>query len=1155
MQIAKLQIDRFGAWTDLALGPLSSGVNVYWGQETAHRAALVEFIRSVLFGFNDQVRAEYLTPGSRDAGGSLALNVPAGLQIVHRHDAGDRYGRLIVEGEHGPLLGSQRLESLTGGIPQSVFDRIFTIDFHQRSGIEALIDAAAEQGFPVIGGHGDETRLEPLRQRLAEQRRLLADLTAGDLSLNGLLERRRRLRMDIEALQAAAQQHADRDGQQRRKLQAELVELEQQLDELHAELQRLDAEIETRGEERQRRAAEVQQMLFERQQGVIQRRQQLAEADKQLERWRQVLSDVEIRRERLQADQETGGFRDDGPADPRHPLRQLEEQVEHLHATMLQLDPGNDPNACVCRQLRSQLTPTLHAMREGIYHLCNQLNLWEASARRTESGSELGQMRRCEAELRQAIQALSLRRQQLLAELSSMAPQGHTLRAAHAELCRCADHPSDLDWAVSTDPQQPGLDEELLSVLDAELDRLQQRRRNVLADIDEVEHELNELRQRLERGPAADESDPLRQRLEAKQAELQRIERQICDGEKRRDVHASIAEMESEIRALEAATQPSEILREASTLLRQASCDELQQIAVTPERIVRVQHRSGARLSLADLKPGQRDQVHLSLDLAIVAAFGRRGTHLPLILHDPLLRQDGPHAEAVVSALNDFAARGHQILLLLGSAPAAQLFRARGTSVRQLPNPREILLPAVAPAAVDLSEQKRQEINRQLNAIAEEANRAAAAVSYPAFSAEEFPGELTDRVRGARLAEPEPADSQNASEYFLLESSPIHEAPSIDAATAERFRKIGVLYVRDLLRIDIEDAAQRLRHTGITAAMIRSWRAEALLVCRVARLRPYDARILVACGIESPKQLARLDADELRRRVESFSATSTGQVLLRAGNRYELSRLTNWIQSARSSDPPRYGDNGQDRSTSARAERPYRERSAEQQAHDRGERRRRELESGDRRPSRRSRDRSSVPGLTREHHQTPQDGQSSPRGERNGRARVREADTRQDRDAVVLKLDREGDSLRFYLNTADPIENAPSIGPRTAERLQRIGIRTVADFLRADPEATAERLRNRHIKSDTIRQWQKQTILVCRVPQLRGHDAQILVACGILDPEKLAAIEPAALWQRVEPFAETNEGKRIIRSGKAPDLEEVRGWIACAAQARPLRAA
>jgi uncharacterized protein YhaN len=92
VQIAKLQIDRFGAWTDLVLGPLSSGVNVYWGQETTHRAALIDFVRSVLYGFDDAVRGAYLTPEPREAGGTLALNVPAGLLIVHRHDSGDHPG-------------------------------------------------------------------------------------------------------------------------------------------------------------------------------------------------------------------------------------------------------------------------------------------------------------------------------------------------------------------------------------------------------------------------------------------------------------------------------------------------------------------------------------------------------------------------------------------------------------------------------------------------------------------------------------------------------------------------------------------------------------------------------------------------------------------------------------------------------------------------------------------------------------------------------------------------------------------------------------------------------------------------------------------------------------------------------------------------------
>ena len=156
---------------------------------------------------------------------------------------------------------------------------------------------------------------------------------------------------------------------------------------------------------------------------------------------------------------------------------------------------------------------------------------------------------------------------------------------------------------------------------------------------------------------------------------------------------------------------------------------------------------------------------------------------------------------------------------------------------------------------------------------------------------------------------------------------------------------------------------------------------------------------------------------------------------------------------------------------------------------------------------------------------------------------------------VVLKMDQEDHSLRFYLEMNDSIERAPSIGPKTAERFEAIGIKTVADFLSANPELTARRLKRRRIKAETVREWQRQTTLAVRIPWLRGHDAQILVACGVLDPERLGGMDAAALWSIIQPFSDTSEGKRIIRNGKAPDRAEVEDWICWAQRARQLRAA
>lgn len=142
---------------------------------------------------------------------------------------------------------------------------------------------------------------------------------------------------------------------------------------------------------------------------------------------------------------------------------------------------------------------------------------------------------------------------------------------------------------------------------------------------------------------------------------------------------------------------------------------------------------------------------------------------------------------------------------------------------------------------------------------------------------------------------------------------------------------------------------------------------------------------------------------------------------------------------------------------------------------------------------------------------------------------------------------------KFYLTPDAPVEDAPSIGSKTAKRLESLGIHTVNDLLECDPVLTSKKLNSSFLKPETIAKWQQQAVFVCRVPNLRGHDAQMIVGCGIDDVEALVRQQPKELLEDVERFLTTSEGEKVLRGGTPPDLEEVTDWITWARQARPLQ--
>ncbi|MEZ6134173.1 MAG: DUF4332 domain-containing protein [Pirellulaceae bacterium] len=132
------------------------------------------------------------------------------------------------------------------------------------------------------------------------------------------------------------------------------------------------------------------------------------------------------------------------------------------------------------------------------------------------------------------------------------------------------------------------------------------------------------------------------------------------------------------------------------------------------------------------------------------------------------------------------------------------------------------------------------------------------------------------------------------------------------------------------------------------------------------------------------------------------------------------------------------------------------------------------------------------------------------------------------------------------LNLSSDLVDAPSIGPKTAKRFQKIGIQTIGQFLAADPVTMVAKLETRWITRQLLEEWQAQARLVCEVQALCGYKAQLLVAAGCYSTAHLASSSLAALSVRIEEISDSSEGKRILRSSPTPGIDQVAEWITCA---------
>jgi predicted flap endonuclease-1-like 5' DNA nuclease len=285
-----------------------------------------------------------------------------------------------------------------------------------------------------------------------------------------------------------------------------------------------------------------------------------------------------------------------------------------------------------------------------------------------------------------------------------------------------------------------------------------------------------------------------------------------------------------------------------------------------------VVNRAGEAVAIDGLSPAERDQVYMSLCLALVTACGRHGVRLPLVLDEPFLRLDHRATGALAAAIADFGRRGHQVILFTGQREAATRFVSLGAArhhmadlqrraaepAMALHNPEQ---PAGSKTQADLSP-KRKAIRRVV------------------------------KQHGGKV-------TQDGTRRFYLEpiTNVVH-APSIGPKTAKRLANSGIHTVADLLAADPVETARKLAVKNLTPEAVRSWQRQAQLVCQIPQLRQHDAQILVGSGFTRAEQIAEMQPQDLLARVTAYCATPPAERILGENAPPDLALVTKWISRA-----------------------------------------------------------------------------------------------------------------------------------------------------------------------------------------------------------------------------------------------------------------
>ena len=1181
MQFQHVQIDGFGTLADLQIADLSSGLNVYYGANGSGKTTILHFLRGVFCGFDEARRLNLLPPlKGGSSGGSLALADGHSRFTVVRRGRADHPDALAIQVRQGSADEAGSLRARIEQLDRDLVHLLYFVGSYEAHSISGLVHLALRDGIDLSTTRSDASWISSLTHAFEARRRTLWDGPNTPRFIGQLQTAHDHAAFQANQSELHQQSRQEAVVEELQRTRMHLQRLEGEYAWLTAEVQPVESDLtecQTRlWSRRIRTVRDVQQIVQPAEAVEAGWVRELHELDRQIEHAKQVLRDLATARLRLTLES-TNHACSETPDEAttlqlqRELLSQLEQQVNRLQTEGESHQAAHSRGACVCDSVLATFDLHLAELRQIVYVLCQQISRRQTVLGRQQWTIEQARIEQCEAEVLERIRRLRTRREEMLA--ASRDPLSSRVRHAvsHELLhCRCEQHAAfaakiPAEAILIERPAKEIVTERLIEESEARsgdtaLERtLLARRSDLRLRAIELQRRVRDARLRIdellaEQSRFADDHSAVEQRFAHRQAE----ERLAGTREQWTSLTLQQTVLSEAQRRLHREDH-SRVIAEASAYLHRLTQGRYTAFHFDPAiKELFIRNAEGQLLPPTALSRGTLDQTALSFRLALVVEYARRGIRLPLVLDDVLVDSDEHRLWAAVDVLREVAAAGQQIVFLTCQEHLSDLFDEHGLTVRTLsggvrkaarPIPARAASPVRSTVEVVANDTGTENVvfrsAKELPFAERKATLDDASVTPVNF---EYSQPLIHNTVHSTetIVSPLPRVIENTVDtdaalrvrvqpegpYWLRVDSSIGLLPSLGTQMIGRLGTLGVSNLGELILLDANTLGSELEALQISPAQLRLWQAEARLLSSVPDLTGPEAQLLAAIGIQNPVELGAEEAEALSRRIERAQQRRSELWQPWMADRTDspdTNKLRSWIRNGR---------------------RALTFRAASQWAGWRP-RRLHDLEAGD--WDQWSHDREPREWSERDREER----ELTDRGDRTSRRRPRAERSGEALSLVSKSGDSEGNSgsPRFYLETNSPVVDAPSIGPKMAERLAKIGILTVSDFLHRPAQWIADKLSDSKLSAETLQTWQSQSSLMCQVPGLRGHDAQLLVACDITTPEQMQGYSPDRLLAIVGPLAESREGQRMLRSANAPDLAEVQDWINWSKESRQLRVA